>query len=278
MNLDRRQFSCLLAAVAATGAQGVARSASPSLPKYAGPWTPLFNGKDLDDWTFYQEGVGDRDLNNAIVIEKGVIHMLGPQYRASGAPFGHIATAAEYGNYHLRLEFKFGEARFEPRLLAKRNSGVLYHMYPQRDRVWPNSIEFQLEESDIGDAILINTRCYPGGDLGGTPAWPDQVPVSPKPVFTTPLEPRQPIERQRVHKNGDFEHILEWNTIELLVIGNKAAHLVNGRVVNSLFELEGQDVTDRNIYRPLTRGRIGLELECAESYFRRIEIRAFDLG
>jgi hypothetical protein len=278
MTLDRRQFSGLLAALMAAGPQGVARSASPSLPKYAGPWTPLFNGKDLTGWTFYQDGVGDRDGNDALVIDKGVIHMLGPRYRMAGTPFGHIATEAEYENYHLRLDFKFGEARFEPRLLAKRNSGVLYHMYPERDRVWPNSIEFQLEESDVGDAILINTRCYPGADLGGTPAWPNQVPVSPRPVFVTPPEPRQPIERQHVRKNGDFERIQEWNTIELLAIGNKTAHLVNGRVVNSLYELEGQDVKDRNVYRPLTRGRIGLELECAEAFFRRIEIRALDLA
>ena len=204
--------------------------------------------------------------------------MLGQRHVGGMRPgFGHIATIREYANYHLRVEYKFGDARFEPRLLAKRNSGVLYHMYPERDRIWPNSIEFQLEESDVGDAILINARCYPGADLGGTPAWPNQVPMVPKPSFTRPEGPRSQLERQHVRKNGDFERIQDWNTIELLVIGNKAAHLVNGRIVNTLYELEAQDVANRDAYHPLTKGRIGLELEAAEVSFRRVELRQFEV-
>jgi hypothetical protein len=278
MPVTRRAFNQLFAATALATATRLGLTSEPSLPAYDGPWLPLFNGRNLDGWSFYQDGVGQKDANNAILIEKGEVHMLGPRYRSAGTPFGHIATEAEYGDYHLRLEYRYGEIRYEPRLLAKRNSGILYHMYPQRDRIWPNSIEFQLEESDLGDAILINARCYPGVDLGGTPAWPAQIPLEPRPVFSTPSEPRQPLERQRVLKNGNFERLGQWNTVELLAIGNRAAHLVNGRIVASLYELEGQDVVDRNRYRPLTRGRIGLELECAEVFFRRIEIRRFARG
>lgn len=278
MAVTRRAFNQWFGAAALTASTGALRAAEPSLPAYDGPWVPLFNGRNMHGWSFYQDGVGARDTQQALVIQKGMIHMLGPRYRPAGTPFGHIATEAEYGDYHLRLEFRYGDIRYEPRLLAKRNSGILYHMYPQRDRVWPNSIEFQLEESDVGDAILINTRCYPGADVGGTPAWPVQIPLEPRPVFTTPPEPRQPIERQRVIRNGNFERLGQWNTVELLAIGNRAAHLVNGRIVASLYELEGQDVADRNVYRPLTRGRIGLELECAEVFFRRIEIRRFRTG
>lgn len=278
MAVTRRAFNQLFGAAALAASSGTLRAAEPSLPAYDGPWTPLFNGRSLEGWSFYQDGVGTRDTNNALVIEKGEIHMLGPKYRPAGTPYGHIATEADYGNYHLRLEYRYGSIRYEPRLLAKRNSGILYHMYPQRDRVWPNSIEFQLEESDVGDAILINARCYPGVDLGGTPSWPTQIPIEPRPVFTTPSEPRDPIERQRVIKNGNFERLGDWNTVELLAIGNRAAHIVNGRIVASLYEMEGQDVADRNRYRPLVRGRIGLELECAEVFFRRIEIRRFRTG
>ena len=280
--MTRRDFSRLVTAVAAMGACRTLFAAEGeirSLPPYAGPWTPLFNGKDLKGWSFYQDGIGDTDTTNAVVVEKGVIHMLGPRHTGGYRPgFGHIATAGEYGNYHLRLEYKFGEKRFEPRLLAKRNSGVLYHMFPERDRVWPNSVELQLEESDVGDAIMINTRCYPGADLGGTPAWPSQAPLHPKPTFPPLPEPRPEIERQLVRKNGDFEKIQDWNTIEVLAIGDKAAHLVNGRIVNTLYELTGQEVQDRNVYRPLIRGRIGLELEAAEVFFRNVEIRQFATG
>jgi hypothetical protein len=280
--MNRRDFSRLVAAVVAAGTVAPLRAddvESRSLPAYAGPWMPLFNGVDLSGWSFYQDGVGTTDKTNAVVVEQGEIRMLGPRHTGGGHPgFGHIATVRECSDYHLRLEYKFGDARFEPRLLAKRNSGVLYHMFPERDRVWPNSIEFQLEESDVGDAILINARCYPGADLGGTPAWPNQVPMTPKPAFPRPEGARPPLERQLVRKSGDFETRMDWNTIELLAIGDKAAHLVNGRIVNSLYELEAQEVADRNVYRPLKKGRIALEIEAAEVSFRRVEIRQFDVG
>jgi len=280
--ITRREFARLVTAVVAAGTCKTllaVDSRARSLPAYAGPWRSLFNGKDLMGWTFYQDGVGETDTTNAVVVEQGMIHMFSPRHTGDDRPgFGHIATTRESADYHLRLEYKFGDKRFEPRLLAKRNSGVLYHMFPQRDRVWPNSVELQLQESDVGDAILINTRCYPGADLGGTPAWPDQVPVLARPALPTPSGPRPEIERQLVRKNGDFERVQDWNTIEVLAIGDKAAHLVNGRIVNTLYELVGQDVQDRDAYRPLTKGRIGLELEAAEVFFRKVEIRSFATG
>ncbi len=278
-DMTRRDFARMVAAIAATGfcnSLFAAEQPVRSLPPYAGPWTRLFNGRDLTGWSFYQDGIGQTDTTHAVAVEQGMIHMFGPRHTGSDSPgFGHIATAREYSNYHLRLDYKFGEKRFEPRLLAKRNSGVLYHMFPQTDRVWPNSVELQLEESDVGDAILSNARCYPGADLGGTPAWPNQRPVLPRPTFPPPVDPRPDIERQVVQKNGDFERIMDWNTIEVLAIEDKAAHLVNGRIVNTLYELVGQEAEDRSIYRPLTKGRIGLELEGAEVFFKNVEIRLF---
>jgi Domain of Unknown Function (DUF1080) len=273
--MNRRDFMRFSSAVALSTSAGILPAFGQSMPGGAGPWIPLFNGKNLDGWDYFQQGVGFKDTTNAVTVHDGMIHMLGPQHTGGDAPgFGHIVTPREYGNYHLRVEYKFGEKRFEPRLLAKRNSGLLYHTFPERDRVWPNSVEFQFEESDVGDAILMNTRCWPGANLGGTPAWPNQGGVAPRSTFTI-SEPRQPIERQHLYKNGNFEKLGDWNTIELIAIGDKSAHLVNGRIVNSLYEIVGQDVNDRNVYRPLTKGRLALELEGAEVFFRKVEIRVF---
>jgi len=147
-------------------------------------------------------------------------------------------------------------------------------MFPERDRVWPNSVEFQFQESNMGDAILINARCWPGANQGGTPAWPTQPPATPKATFTV-VEPRPAIERQYLPRNGDFERMDDWNTIELIAIGDRAAHLVNGRIVNTLYEIVGQAIDDRNVYRPLTKGRLALEIEGAELSIRKVEIRLF---
>jgi len=247
-----------------------------SMPTSAGPWMPLFNGRNFDGLDFFQQDVGTTDKMNAAVVHDGMIHLLGPRYTGGErAPNGHVVTQREYSNYHLRVEYRFGERRFEPRLLAKRNSGILYHMFPERDRVWPNCVEFQLQESDVGDAICVNTRCWPRMDQGGTPAWPNNPATTPRPSFPPPENPRPALERQAVLKLGNFEKLDDWNTVELIALGDKAAHIVNGRIVNSLYELVAQDTTDRNVYRPLSKGRIAVEIEGAEIMFRKVDIRLF---
>jgi hypothetical protein len=272
---NRRQALAAAAAFAACGAGTASAAQAPvrTLPEYSGPWVSLFNGRNLDGWTYFQEGQGTTDRANTAVIQNGVIHCLGPKHTGGDRPgFGFLATAREYGNYHLRLDYRYGEKRFEPRLLQKRNSGVLVHAFPQ-DKIWPNTVECQLEEGDCGDLILMNTRCWPGGDLGGTPAWPNNALAQRVPHPTGPNRPA--IERQRLIKNGDFERRLEWNTVEVLTVGDKLAVLVNGRIVNTAYEIVGQDVNDRDLYTPLTKGRIGLEIEGAEVMFRNIQLRAF---
>ena len=51
-------------------------------------WMPLFDGKSLEGWAFYQEGIGTTDIRSAVAIENGVLHFLGPRYRNADAPPG----------------------------------------------------------------------------------------------------------------------------------------------------------------------------------------------
>ena len=233
------------------------------------PWRSLFNGRDLGGWTVYQEGQPDPRHHGAIAVENGALHLLGPRFDGPDrASFGHIATTSEYGDYHLRMEFRFGERRFAPRLLQRRNSGLLYHLAAQRDRLFPDGVEFQFEEGDVGDAIMINTRALQGPLLGGTPLWPTYFPGLPGDY----AEPTRAggIARQWHRHASDYERIDDWNTVDLYAFGDQAAHLVNGRIVNTLFRMIGPDG------KPLTRGRIALEFEAAEVFMRNIAIR--DLG
>ncbi|MBF9149377.1 3-keto-disaccharide hydrolase [Novosphingobium jiangmenense] len=266
---SRRTMLQGLAAAAATTALPASARAAAAAPS---PWRPLFNGRDLDGWTIYQDGEGNRDAHDAIRIEKGgVLHMLGQSFTGPDvngsvrASFGHIATKSLHGNYHLRMDFRFGERRFAPRAWQRRNSGLLYHMGPELDRLFPDCVEFQFEEGDIGDAIMVNTRALQGPLLGGTPLWPTYFPGLPT-TYADPINAGG-IARQWHRHAGDYERIDGWNTVDLVAIGDQAAHMVNGRIVNSLFRMAGRTG------QPLTQGRIALEFEAAEVFMRNVMIR-----
>jgi len=74
----------------------------------------LFNGKDLTGWDVYVTSAADSlpplGLNNDpnqvfSVVEKDEMAAL----RVSGEGYGGISTLKEFENYHLTLEFKWGQ-------------------------------------------------------------------------------------------------------------------------------------------------------------------------
>jgi hypothetical protein len=75
------------------------------------------------------------------------------------------------------------------------------------------------------------------------------------------------------HLAGEWE-LPEWNTVEVIAHGDTTVHLLNGHVVNQGLKVRYRDPkTDGSTTRPITRGRIALEIEAAELYFRNVEIR-----
>ncbi|MEO6093798.1 MAG: DUF1080 domain-containing protein [Novosphingobium sp.] len=262
--LDRRHaIGSAAAALALAPARLLA--AAPTEPN----WRKLFNGRDLDGWTIFQQGVGNRDAHQAIAIDQGMLHFLGPDFDGpASATFGHIATVQEWHDFHLRLEFRWGERRFAPRGLQRRNSGVLYHMAPEIDRLFPDCVEFQVEEGDVGDAVMVNTKALQGPLLGGTPLWPTYFPGLPR-SYQEPLVAGG-FARQWLRHSGVYEKLDGWNTLDLYAFDDQAAHLVNGRIVTTLFAM-----IDRGA-APLKKGRIALEFEAAEVWFRNVAIRPID--
>lgn len=264
---DRRQF--LIGAGAATAALacpvGYARAQSSE-------WRPLFNGRSLDGWRFFQDGGGAVDPGSAVKIERGVLHFLGGRQNGEAAPSGHISTVETFANYHLRLDYKWGATRFAPRALQRRNSGLLYHLGEATDRLFPPCIEFQIEEGDVGDAIMVDTLALQGPLLGGTPLWPNYFPGLPQ-TYETPIRAGG-LSRLWLRHSGIYERLDGWNTIDLYAFDDQAAHLVNGRIVNSLFRMVRPEAGAAGT--PLTKGRIALEFEQAEVYFRNVMIRDLD--
>lgn len=259
--IDRRTMLAGAAGMVLIGSRAAAAA------KADGGWQTLFDGSTLNGWTFFQDGAGARDTQGVVAIEHGVLHLHGPAYRGAGkAAFGHIATVDSWSDFHLRLDFRWGTNRFPPRALQRRNSGILYHLGPERDRLFPDGVEFQIEETDVGDAIMINTRALPGPLLGGTPLWPTYLPGLPQ-TYDTPVVAGG-IARQWIRHAGNFELLDGWNTLDLYAFGDQAAHLVNGRIVLSLFAMRDR----RNA--PLNGGRIALEFEAAEILYRNVMIRS----
>ncbi len=71
---------------------------------------------------------------------------------------------------------------------------------------------------------------------------------------------------------ADFEKPAgEWNTIELVCTGGDSIHVVNGHVVMRLKDARRKG--DYGDWLPLSEGRICLQTEGAEIYYREVEIR-----
>jgi Domain of Unknown Function (DUF1080). len=259
-----------------------------SLPPEPSEWRPLLEKDRLDAWDVWLGrphasddlpglprdadggyldpiGAGDDRFEVFTLIDTPE----GPTLRVSGRIFGFIATKESFSNYHLRLQVKWGEQKWAPRSEAKRDSGLLYHVvnnYAEPRRSFPRSIELQIQEQDTGDlyAVNMNVKVRARQDEKGQ-------------LFHDPAEPIREIgvgtqpRRNRCTKQGDYERPHgEWNDIELICVGGESIHIVNGHVVMRAHE-PMNPVGDA--LEPFHHGRIALQSEGAEVFFRGLEIR-----
>ncbi|HCY41302.1 MAG TPA: DUF1080 domain-containing protein [Prolixibacteraceae bacterium] len=229
----------------------------------------LFNGKNLKNWDIYLGSPigGFEDLAKKATPASTfqVVEMNGQKLiRISGDINAALATKAEYANYHLRLEFKWGE-----KVYGRRNSGLLYHSYGPFGvafGTWMANIEHQLMHDNLGDTYLMaNTYCETKaikGDDGKTFFF------SPEGQFTPFSETDN---GRSIKKMKDAEKSLgEWNTVDLYCFGQTAVHVVNGQVVminNNCSKVEN------GMKLPLTRGKIQLQSEGGEFFIRKVEIK-----
>ena len=219
---------------------------------------PLFNGTDLSGWdTWYRHGDKDRDL---FTVKDGLIHVYANQQHNSDQTFAGIVTQKEYSRYILRLEYKWGGKKFKPRHEAVRDAGILFHVHGE-EKIWPYSVECQVQEGDTGDIWVIGTEVT--------------APVNP--VVRNYSATGEKITRggipgkfNRFHRGYMWE-VAGWNSVEVLVDGDYAKFTVNGHVVNEAFDMKYHDV-EGDTWRPVTKGKILLQAEGAELFYRNITI------
>jgi hypothetical protein len=225
-----------------------------------------FNGKDLDGFYPYVRNRGRNDPNGVFTVRDGMICV-------SGEEFGGLTTNDEFHDYHLVVEWKWGERTWAPRQKATRDSGVLVHCVGEDGAAggnWMESQECQVIEGGTGDFIMVpgkgkpsltcETRVGPDGQLyfekggkavtrdsgrfnwwGRDPSWKDVL------GFRGARDVEKP--------TG------EWNRMEVVCDGDSITTILNGFVVN---------IGTRS---SLTRGKILFQSEGAELFFRKIEVR-----
>jgi uncharacterized protein YycO len=76
------------------------------------------------------------------------------------------------------------------------------------------------------------------------------------------------------HLTEDYEKPNgEWNTIEVYSVNGNSLHLVNGNVNNRVYN--ARHIVD-GVEVPLTKGKIQLQSEGAEIFYRDVQIRQID--
>jgi len=147
---------------------------------------------------------------------------------------------------------------------------VYYHVSGP-DAVWPRALQFQVEQTNVGDLIALHGMQV---DTWIDPATRD----APIPTFRGVEAGGQPHvlggrkDGYQGRLPGDFE-VDGWNTAEVIARGDTMTHILNGHVVNRGRNVRLADPADPKSPRPITRGRIALEIEAAELDFRDVEIR-----
>ncbi|MBI1840365.1 MAG: DUF1080 domain-containing protein [Verrucomicrobia bacterium] len=258
----------------------------------AATWTSLFNGRDLAGWDVWlgPKSGGYHDpktskesplgLNNdplhvfSVDREAGV-----PAIHVSGQVFGAITTREEFENFHLRIEYKWGTKKWPPRNEPQHypDSGALYWAIgPQGagSYAWMRSVECNIMQKGVGQWWAVDGTYV---DVEAR-----KVVLEKEPWI--PYRGEGPGEECHVYQKGlplittgggitsgiDPEKPGEWNVCEVIAWGNVGLHLLNGQVSLALVNPR---YTDNNIERPLNHGKIQLQSEGAEIFFRKVELR-----
>jgi len=258
---------------------------------WANDWQPLLD-KQLSQWDTYLSYKHSENYDGNIPLdEQGrAIEPIGlntgndihkvfslleqdqqPVLRVSGEYYGALTSKQSFRNYHLKLQFRWGDLKWPPRLTKLKDSGILYHAIGEHGqeyfRSWMLSQEFQIMEGHIGDywsqaTSAIDIRAY-----------------QPEYVMNAVADESQ--DYLKVGKGEDLAGFVlrkenhekpagQWNTLELICFEGQSLHIVNGKVV---MVLKNSRYLNDGVSTPLIEGKIQLQSEAAEIFYRDIAIK-----
>jgi hypothetical protein len=229
----------------------------------------LFNGKDLTGFTTWLKDAKRDDPRKVFTAHDGLIHF-------SGDGFGYLATDKEYRDYRLVVEYKWGKRTDGGKYV--RNSGILLHATgPDGNArgVWMASIECQVAQGCVGDLIPIRGQdargeIIPVAFKAETVLGPDKHPrwknggevraFTKSQLWWSLHDPDYKELLDTRGKNDVDSPLADWTRVECACADKRIQIKVNGTHVNEAFE----------VYP--AAGKILLELEGFEIYFRKVEI------
>jgi len=215
----------------------------------------LFNGTDFTGWDRYlgtpAPGADPLGLNNDPQDVFSVVAVDGePAIRISGQTFGALISQPELCDFHLSLEYRWGTQVWPPS--PGFDSGVMYLSTGPLGAVnaggpalsnpigsggFMVSMEYQLTVADAGGMYNLGPITFTAGPRAQLSYVPDA-----------------------------------WNQIEIIVRGGVATHRLNGQDVTT-----GMDFAvawPGEAAQPLTCGKLQLQSEGAEIFFRRVQLLA----
>jgi hypothetical protein len=251
-----------------------------------GPWRPLLDAQ-LSKFDVYLSYRGEDILGVIQAKGQATLKPIGlnppgqtvfsviehdgrpPVLRVSGEIYGCLQTRESFSNYHLRLETRWGGKKWVPRLNEPKDSGILYHSRGQFGvdywKSWALSHEFQVIEHGLGEywtqaTSAMDIRVMPKAPNEEAPRWnPDASWME----FAAP--------NNHALAGSDEDRPGQWNLLELICYQDDCVHVVNGKVVMALRDARYRE---NGRWVPMTGGKLQIQSEAAEVFYRNIEIRA----
>ena len=240
----------------------------------------LFDGKSLANFDTWLVDHHETDPERVFTVVDQIDGA--PAMRISGQVWGGLLTEQSYRDYRLIVEYRWGGVTWGERKTRTRDSGLLLHAQGRLGNTgkdfngpWLRSIEFQIIEGGVGDILPVAGYNDQGEQLRPSVTVKSRKDRDGENVFDPNGEPRvYPSGRinwwgrsedwaDRLGFRGpqDVESPgLEWTRLEAVVEKGNLTYYVNGKLVNAGTESSW------------TEGKIMIESEGAEIYFRRIDL------
>ena len=196
-----------------------------------------------------------------------------PVLRISGEIYGCIYTKQDFENYDFKLKVKWGNKKWPPRLDQPWDSGILYNSQGPAGadywHSWMLAQEFQVSSHQDGNSMgdywcIANSSANIRANFSANK---DSLKFNPKgEVVVTGGS------KHFVQASGNYESPQgEWTELELISFGGKSLHIVNGHVVMAV--TNSSYIEDGDQRKPLTHGKIQLQSEAAEVFYKNIQIK-----